>query len=55
MKSLETNSLIVIKKAVFSQNHNRKITEHWWLLHARIIRKYPECTAALAPFAPSRV
>jgi hypothetical protein len=55
LKSLRTNRLIAIENAVFSQKHNRKITEHWWLLHDCIVRKYPECSAALEQFTPSRV
>src|SRR5579872_6985942 len=33
VKQLETRSLSVVKEAIFSQRHNRRITEHWWLLH----------------------
>jgi hypothetical protein len=55
MKSLETRSLAVIKKAIFSQKHNRRITEHWWLLHEILIRRYPNLVAAFEPFSPSNV
>jgi hypothetical protein len=55
MKSLETKNLAIISKAIQSQKHNRKITEHWWLLYAHIIRKYPNLAAAFEPFSPSRV
>jgi hypothetical protein len=55
VKRLETVKLSVIHKAIFSQQHNRKITEHWWLLHDLLVRKYPEHGGALKPFAPSKL
>jgi hypothetical protein len=55
MKSLETSNLTVIKRAIFSQKHHRKITEHWWLLHEMLVRRYPDVAQALEPFGPSRV
>jgi hypothetical protein len=55
VKSLETKSLAAVKEAIFSQKHNRKITEHWWLLYELLIRKYPGLATALAPFSPSRI
>jgi hypothetical protein len=55
VKSLETKSLSVVKEAIFSQKHNRKITEHWWLLYEMLGRKYPDLAAAIEPYSPSRV
>lgn len=55
VKHLETKSLAVVKEAIFSQKHNRKITEHWWLLYELLIRRYPDLAAALKPYAPSKV
>jgi hypothetical protein len=55
LKSLETKRLAVVKEAIFSQQHNRKITEHWWLLYELLVRKYPDLATAFKPYAPSRV
>lgn len=55
VKSLETKSLAVVKEAIFSQQHNRRITEHWWLLYEFLVRRYPDLSTALKPFMPSRV
>jgi hypothetical protein len=55
MKSLETKNLAVVKEAIFSQKHNRKITEHWWLLYELLVRRYPDLAPALGPYSPSRV
>jgi hypothetical protein len=55
IKSLETKNLAVVKESIFSQKHNRKITEHWWLLYETIVRKYPDLAGAFAPFSPSRI
>ncbi len=55
MKSLQTKNLAAIKEAIFSQKHNRKITEHWWLLYELLIRRYPALAAALEAYSPSRV
>lgn len=55
VKSLETKRLAVVKEAVFSQKHNRKITEHWWLLYELLVRRYPDLAAAFSPYSPSRV
>jgi hypothetical protein len=55
VRSLETKSLAVVKDAIFSQKHNRKITEHWWLLYELLVRKYPDLAVAFEAFSPSRV
>lgn len=55
VKSLDTKRLSVVKEAIFSQQHNRKITEHWWLLYEVLVRKYPNLAPALSPYSPSRV
>lgn len=53
-KSLATDKLIH-GDPVFSQKANRKITEHWWRIYERIVRKNPDCIAVLEPFSPSKV
>lgn len=55
VKSLETKRLAVVKEAIFAQKHNRRITEHWWLLYELLMRRYPDLAPAFAPYAPSRV
>jgi hypothetical protein len=55
VRSLETKKLAVVKEAIFAQKHNRKITEHWWLLYELLLRRYPGLTSALSPYSPSRV
>ncbi len=54
-KSLETKNMAIIKEAIFSQKHNRKITEHWWLLYEMLVRRYPDLAPALGRYSPSRV
>ena len=55
VKSLETKSLAVVKEAIFSQKHNRKITEHWWLLYELLVRRYPDLAGTFKPYSPARV
>lgn len=55
MKTLETKTLAAIKEAIFSQNYNRKITEHWWLLYELLAQRYPNLASDFTRFSPSRV
>jgi hypothetical protein len=55
VRHLETKSLAVIQEAIFSQKHNRKITEHWWLLYELLVRRYPDLAATFKPYSPARV
>lgn len=55
MKSLTKKNLAAVKDATFSQKHNRRVTEHWWLLYELLGRRYPELASAFEPYSPSRV
>jgi hypothetical protein len=54
LKSLNADHLIP-ENAVLAGRYERKLTEHWWRVYELIVRKYPDCAAALEAFSPSRV
>lgn len=55
IRSLESKTLAPIRDAIFSQAHNRRVTDHWWLLHWYICKRFPHLSGKFKNFEPSRV